>query len=363
VSNFNSYFTDPCELVAVVYAADGITELGCYSFRGYAKNMNRFFQICNLFAWEMTPSNRYGKDSDFQIYLDTIRDFYYAYVKDDKLQDIEAVLREYIVDLKQYKFKSRRLFFLLAYSDAESRNYREFEITIDRIFKWILKMRQYRIEFYERVLQEYKARKDQYNQRLRTHLECEDICNSKKLVAFSVESALTELGVEPENDNYNVFPEMYFEIHNKAWYLADLLKLDNPSSELERYTKRIPLYRTVNLHADPKGLKAFFELFSIFRVEMSFILPDNPDDNFFERVLTVLKRDFLDDFEQQGDLEDVIAAYIEHLEKFEFLSLHKEQFYDRLSKMIYSLRTRRIAFYEAMLEDYLANKEKYDKAM
>ena len=96
---------------------------------------------------------------------------------------------------------------------------------------------------------------------------------------------------------------------------------------------------------------------------MSFILPDNTGESFFERVLTVLIRDFIDDFDQHGDLEDAIIEYIEELERFEFLSLPKEAFFDKLSKMIYSLRARRIEFYEAVLKDYLANKEKYDNVM
>ena len=166
MSDFDSYFTDPCELVTIVYGANGITELQRYSFQGYAKGMNRFFQVCSLFAREMTPSGLNGKVSDFQIYLDTIRDFYYAYVKRGEVYSLESALRQRIEELKCYKFTSGRLFFLLPYSDAESRDFKEFEITANRIFKWILKMRQYRIEFYERVLQEHKVRKDQYNQRL-----------------------------------------------------------------------------------------------------------------------------------------------------------------------------------------------------
>jgi len=111
------------------------------------------------------------------------------------------------------------------------------------------------------------------------------------------------------------------------------------------------------------ALKVFFELFSVFRDEVSLILPDNPAENFFERVLAVLKRDFIDNFERQGDLEDVLIEYIKELEKYEFLSLPKEQFYDKLSKMIYGLRARRIEFYEAVLKDYLANKENYERVM
>ena len=154
---------------------------------------------------------------------------------------------------------------------------------------------------------------------------------------------------------------MYYRLSSQSWYLKDLLKLDDP--DIERYTNRLPRHRTSDLHTHPEGLRAFFELFSVFKDEMSLILPDNPKETLFARVLKVLKRDFIDYFKRQGDLGDLIVEYIEELEKFEFLSLSKEQFFDRLSKMIYSLRTRRIEFYEAVLEDYLANREKYDKVI
>lgn len=361
MSDFSSYFVDPCELVAIVYASDGIIELDRYSLKGYAKNMNRFFQICNLIAREMTHSNRPGNVSDFQIYLSIIRDFYHAYVKSKGIDNIENAIQKRVDDLKQYKFKSQRLFFLLACSDAESKNYRDFEITVDRIFKWIIKMHQQRINFYEHVLQEYQARKDQYDQRLRNYLDNEGKSSNKKVDKLSIDTVLSELNVKPDKNSDSVFSEEYYDIRSQSWYLKDVLDLENP--EIERYTKGLPRYRTCSIHAHPEGLKDFFELFSIFKNEMSFILPDEPDKNFFERVLTVLKRDFLDGFVQRGDLEDTIVEYIEELEKFEFLSLSKEQFFNKLSKMIYSLRTRRIAFYEAVLEDYLANKEKYNAVM
>jgi hypothetical protein len=357
MSDFSSYFTDPCELVTTVYAADGITELATYSLRGYAKNMNRFFQICTLFTWEMSYLiyvKINGKDKMFKTFADALRSAFYGDVKRDLVQ-------QRIDDLRQYKFKSQRIFPFMPESDATSLNHKEYEITIDRIFKWIMKMRQHRIYFYERVLQEYVARKDKYNQQLIQYLESNKQKSIINPTELNIDSILSKLGIESENLNNSELFSKFFQISNQSWYLKDLMELENP--EIERYTKRLPRYRTRDLHTHPEGLKAFFELFSIFRDEMSFILPDNPDESLFERVLTVLKRDFLDDFDQRGDLEDDIADYIEQLERFEFLSLPKGQFFDKLSKMIYNLRARRIAFYEAMLEDYLANKEKYDKAM
>jgi len=361
MSDFDSYFTDPCELVTIVYGSDGITELGRYSFRGYAKSMNRFFQICTLFTWEMNylvyikPD---AEDTIFKTFTNVLRSAFYWEVKRDKTKTLKDVVQLYIEELKQYQFKSQRIFPFLAESDASYLNRKEYEITIDRIFKWILKMRQYRISFYEDVLQEYRARKDQYNQQLREYLDKNEgifVCRPTDLDFASI---LNELGADTANQKNNGLSDKFYQINNQSWYLADLLKLDNP--EIERYTKGLPRYRTRGFHVHPEGLKAFFELFTIFRDEMKFILPDETDKHFFERVVTVLKRDFLDRFEERCDLEKTIIEYIENLEKYIFLSLPKEQFFNRLSRMIYGLRTRRIEYYEAVLADYLTNKEKYD---
>jgi len=362
MSDFSYYFLDPCELVAIVYGSDRITELGRYSFQGYMRGMNHFFQICSLLAREVAHS-QCSRDAETNNFIDILRD-YYPDVKSGKVDSLESALQRHINDLKQYKFKSQRIFPTLPQSSATSLNRRRFEITIDRIFKWIQKMRRYRIIFYERILQEYKTRKDQYNHRLRINLESEGKNYNKESEYFTIESVLDDLDVESEKDSNASFPDNYYEIRCKSWYLADLAKLKNP--EIERYTKKyteLPRYRVGEIHTHPEGLIAFFELFFVFKDEMSFILPDDPDKSFFERVLTVLRRDFFNEFEQQGDLEEIIVKHIEELEKYEFLSLPKEQFYDKLSKMIYRLRTRRIVFYEAVLEDYLANKEAYDNAM
>jgi hypothetical protein len=364
MSDFSPYFTDPCELVAIVYASDGITKLGRYSFRGYAKGMNRFFQICNLFTWEMSYL-LYVKvseeDKRFKTFADTLRSSIFWRVNKGEVNSLEDAIKQRISDLKKYAFESQKIFLFLPESEATSLDRKKFEIDANHIFKWIMEMRQLRIEFYERVLQEYKARKDQYNQRLHIYFKKNEEENLfKEVVEFTVDSVLAELKVDFEKDNNGIVPEHYYQIINQSWYLADLLKLDDP--EIERY-QGLSRYRTRSLHAHPEGLKAFFELFSIFKDEMSFILPDEPDKSFFERVLTVLKRDFFSEFERYGDLEVAISDYIEELEKYEFLSLPKDLFFDKLSKMIYRLRDRRIAFYEALLEDYLANKNKYDKAM
>ncbi len=361
MSDFSSYFMDPCELVAIVYDSDGITELGRYSLRGYAKSMNRFFQICTLFTWEMSYLIYFmpnAEISTFKTFANVLRSDFYWEVRKEKNKILKVVVQQYIEELKQYQFKSQRIFPFLAESDATYLNRKEYEITIDRIFKWILKMRQYHISFYEDVLQEYRARKDQYNQQLREYLDKNEqilVCRSTDL---DVASILNELGADTVNQKNNGLFDRFYQISNQSWYLADLLKLDNP--EIERYTKGLPRYRTRSFHVHPEGLKAFFELFTIFRDEMKFILPDETDKHFFERVLTVLKRDFLYRFEERGDLEETIIEYIENLEKYIFLSLSKEQFFNRLSRMIYGLRTRRIEYYEAVLADYLANKEKYD---
>ncbi len=370
MSDFSYYLVEPCELVAIVYGSDGITELGGYSFRGYIKGMDHFFRISDLFAFEMSYLGQvelHEKNIVFETFSNVLRSSFYWEIEKGLARTLEDVVNRYIEELKQYKFMTQRLHpFLPKSSITTSADLKEVEITIDRIFKWIQKMRQHRIIFYERVLQEYTARQDQYNLRLREYLENND--NKEKSVSksveFSIDSVLSELGIDSENHSNDGLPKTHYDIHSQSWYLKDLMKLENP--DIERYTKsyeELPRYRTGEIHTHPEGLRAFFELFFVFKDEMSLILPDNPDESFFEKVLTVLIRDFINDFKRKGDLEDIIVEYIEELEKFEFLSLSKEQFFDKLSKMIYDLRTRRIAFYEAVLEDYLANKEKYDKNM
>ena len=367
MSDFSYFFAEPCELVAIVYQSDGITELGSYSFRGYMKGMDYFFQVCSLLAYEVANSYRFGtyeRDSDFELYLDTLRSYYHD-VKNGEADSLESAIRQRIEELKQYKFVARKVIPFLPDSGATtSAARREIEITVDRVFKRILKMRQHRIIFYERVLKEYTARKDQYNRSLRTYLESSGKDTPSELNNFSLDLVLSKFDLDPFNHNRELQSEESYEIHNHSWYLKDLMKLDNP--EIERYTKsfeELPRYRTGSVYTHPEGLKAFFELFSVFKDEMSLILPENPQESFFDRVLTILVRDFVDDFKQRGDLEVIIIGYIENLEKYEFLSLSKEAFFDKLSKMIYSLRARRIKYYEAVLEDYLANKEKYDKNM
>ena len=360
MSDINPYFMDPCELVTIVYGSDGITEMGRYSFRGYMEGMNLFFQICSLLSYEVAHSHRF-KDTDFENFASILRSSFYWEVSKGKAKTLEGVLRRYIDDLRKYKFIAQKIFPTLPESSATYEHHRRFEITIDYIFREIQEMRRQRIIFYEYVLQEYKMRKDIYNRHLREYLKD----NKRKIFINSpdldIDSILSELGIDSENQSSRGLYDSYYEIHSQSWYLKDVIDLENP--EIERYTKKLPRYRTGEIHTHPEGVKAFFELFFIFRDEMSFILPDEPNKSFFERVLMVLKRDFLDGFEQHGDLEDVIVKHIEELEKYEFLSLPKEQFFNKLSKMIYRLRTRRIAFYEAVLADYLANKEKYDNAM
>ena len=106
-------------------------------------------------------------------------------------------------------------------------------------------MRQHRIIFYERVLKEYTARKDQYNRSLRTYLESSGKDTPSELNNFSLDLVLSKFDLDPFNHNRELQSEESYEIHNHSWYLKDLMKLDNP--EIERYTKsfeELPRYRT-----------------------------------------------------------------------------------------------------------------------
>jgi len=366
MSDFEYFFEEPYELETLVYQSDGITQLGKYSFRGYKKGMDYFFQICSLFTYEMSYSIYIqGNDQSFFEKFSSILRSNFFWMVEKEGKDLEEILKNYIEDLKQYTFMTSKPKnpFMRRFS-ANYANYKEVEITVDKIFRMIQKVRQQRINFYEIILQEYIARKDQYNKRLGAYLENEEKRSHIESRNFSLDSILSELGIEPINPNKEIWDEIIYEIHNVSYYLRDLLKLDNP--ETEKYDKdfdELPRYRIRDLHAHPESFRAFFELFLLFKEEMSFILTENLDERFFERTLTILIRDFIDEFVQRGDLEELLIEFIENLERYEFLSLQKEVFFDKISKMIYSLRARRIEFYEAVLDDYLSNKEKYDNAM
>lgn len=343
-------FEDICELVTIVYDSDGVTELGSYSFRSYLREMDYFFRICNFLSAEVAHS-MCSKDSEVYSFLDTLRSFYWE-VEKEEVENLEGAIRRYIEDLKNYKFTSYKLFPFLPESYDVYTYREEIELSIDHIYKRILKLRQRRIKFYERVLEEYSARKDQYNMYLQKHLKSKESDCNDKLLELDTNSVLLEVGIKTDG---------FYHISNQSWYLKDLLRLEN--SEVERYTKNLPYYRTHDLFTHTEGLKLFFDLFFVFKNEIDSILPITPDKSLFEGVIAILKRDFAYRFVQQDDLENAIIEHIKELEKYEFFSLAKEQFYVKLSKMIYSLRNRRIAFYEAVLEDYLANREKYDGAI
>ena len=357
-------YEDPCELEFVVYQSDGISKLGKFSFRGHLRGTDYFFQICSLFTYEMSYLERIEVDADgedivFKTFANVLRSSFYWQIKNGKAKTLEGVVRRHIEDLEQYKFIVRRLPPFLPITSAASVNFRRLNITIDRILEMIHEMRRCRIDFYEFIFQQYSVKKDEYNQCLEEYLDN----NRKRLVKeqnkFSVDSILSELGVEPDIHRKETYFGKRYEISYTAWFLKDLMGLNNP--EIEKYTTGLPLYRSWEMNATPEGLKAFFELFSVFECEMNPILPKN--EPLFKTVLKVLKRDFIDDFAQEGDLEAVLTKNINELKKFEFLSLERELFCGKVVKMINSLRAHRIEFYKAVLEDYLANRERYDNVM
>lgn len=331
---------------------------------GYMKGMNHFFQVCSIFTYEMSYLGRIKYNSDdivFETFANALRSGFLWRVRRGKAKTLEDALRTHICDLKKNKFITCRINPFLTDSNATWESRKLVEITPNQIFKRIQKMRQHRIIFYECILKEYKARKNQYNQRLREYLDNKHEKTVRSSITLDIDYILSGLEVDLSNRRRGILPEKFYKISNQAWYLNDLMALDNP--EIDRYTKRLPRYRAQDMHAHPEGLKVFFELFSVFKSEMSLIIPISLEESFFEKVLATLKHDFLDDFERQGDLEEALIEYINELEKFEFLSLPKEKFFDKISKMIYNLRARRIEFYETILEDYLANKDRYDKVL
>jgi len=350
-------FEEAYELDITAYLSSDLTnqeilDLEPYNFNtllGHKKGINYLFKIFWLFKEEMDYIvNIQGEDNVFDKTLSILASGFLTEFK--KKNDWAVVLTQYIEELNGYKFVT-----LEKDSDWKGK-----EITINRISRMIYKLRQRRIEFYESILQEYKVRKDQYNERLERQLRND---NTK---------FYTEL---KESDIFESFPKQTF-LNNIILVSKDLFAMETYELDILAYYKRslkgikdkktnvnLKTYRSNTLWGYKEGVDFFLDIFSIFKEEMSYILTENLDKNFIERTLTVLIRDFIDEFEKKGDLENVLVEYIENLEKYEFLSLQKEVFFDKISKMIYSLRARRIEFYEAVLDDYLANKEKYDNAM
>jgi len=124
-----------------------------------------------------------------------------------------------------------------------------------------------------------------------------------------------------------------------------------------------PTYRKNSLLGYKRGVDDFFEIFKIFKEEMSFII-DNEDKSLFENVLTILLQ-LLEKFkvDSYSNLEQLLIDYIEDLEKYTFFSLEKNELRDQISRMIYNMRRFQIEFYGATLREYLGRREQYDKRL
>ncbi len=369
MTHFEYLFEEPYEIEVLTYHSEDLIESGDINplpyrkdtLTGNKKGIDYFFQICRLFKYEMgylTYIQNKNK-SIFERISSVLRSSFLWMVK--KESSLEDILQKEIEDLKLYNFTTCRPKnpFMRSYSPNHA-DYKEVEITVDRISRMIQKLRRHRIEFYDLILQEYLARKDQYNLRLREYLKH----TSGIPPINSSEANLVTISLEFESSDKDIWPEEIYDIDVTAWYLKDLLKLTNPA--IEKYTEDfddLTRYRADDILGYTEGMDSFSDIFLIFKEEMSYLLTKDLNKSFFEKTLTVLIRDFIGEFEQLGDLEDVIIDYIENLEKYEFFSLQREALFDKLSKMIYSLRARHIKFYEAVLTDYLANKKKYDKLL
>ena len=128
-----------------------------------------------------------------------------------------------------------------------------------------------------------------------------------------------------------------------------------------------PIYRSNSLLGYKKGVDDFFEIFKIFKEEMSFII-DSEDKSLFENVLTILLR-LVEKFKVNSNnnsntnLEQLLIDYIEDLGKYTFFSLEKNELRDQISRMIYSMRRFKIEFYEATLREYLGRRKQYNEIL
>lgn len=77
-------------------------------------------------------------------------------------KDIEKVLLDYIKDLGEGKFTIRK-----QGSYRGSPDYKEIEITLDQVKEKLNKIRLHRIDFYKKVLEEYKKEKEEYDDFIR----------------------------------------------------------------------------------------------------------------------------------------------------------------------------------------------------
>ncbi|MFW9878833.1 MAG: hypothetical protein ACFFG0_37615 [Candidatus Thorarchaeota archaeon] len=329
---------------------------------GYKKGIDNFFKIFWLFKTELG----FIFLDEFSSNFDNILTFLAGgFLSDfEKNNNLDEILIKSIQDLKKFKFitnKPKNPF--LKYHSHNMLDLVQKEITVSHISRIFSELRQRRIEFYEIILQKYLIRKDEYNKELRKHLDS----NSK--LNLNEKRRDTHMGEMPKlqhlkdfNLEYideNIFTLETYELGVASYHLSDLEPDIDKATDLD-----LEAYRDNVLWGYKEGIDLLFDIFSIFKEEMSYMrFLGKKDLHIFEKTRNTLIGDFLANFEEISDLEGVLTDYIENLEKFSFSSLDKDTFIDRFSRAIYNMRQRRIEFYEAILHEYLANKKKYNESL
>lgn len=338
---------------------------------GYKKGIDYFFEIFWIFKDEMG----FLFDQDKTTFVNVLTFLAGGFLTEFKeKRDLDDVLVDYIDNLKKYKFITYKPKFPFKKTTGNMADYKEVEITTNRISKMIINMRQHRIEFYEVILQEYLARKEQYNQKLKEFLKNEhevisDDANNSDLVRDTSENKkISSYKSVSIDDSDNIFYKENYELNANAFLLREINPTINKYEDLD-----LEFYRSNIIWGYKDGIDNFFTIFYIFKQELDPVVPKNDIENcnVLNRTLTVLLQ-FLREFEEKSDLQDVLLAHIEQLEKFSFLTIDKNGFvksegkdllFDRISRMIYDLRHRRIEFYEALLQKYLAKKAHYNQKL
>ncbi|MFX1480563.1 MAG: hypothetical protein ACFFCI_20935 [Promethearchaeota archaeon] len=321
---------------------------------GYREGIEYLYRICRLFKYETGfLIHAEEKRGTFETIASFLRSSFSS-------KDLMNNLVQRINDLKKFKFISYKPKLPTGEYSSNMADYREFEITVDQISRWIKSLRQHRIEFYDTILQEYLARKNQYHARLEEFLSGK----IKKVDGSKEFPQLSPILEESHIESKKVWDEELIELKMYSWLVRDLLQLKDPT--IEKYTRDfndLTRYSVCSALGSKQVISDFFKIFSIFKNEMNFILTSNLQENFFEKTLIILTRDFIKHFEEKGDLENAIIEYIDELEQTTFFSLEKDQVTELISRIIYRLRQSRIDFYEMALQEYSKNKEKYNKKL
>lgn len=135
-------------------------------------------------------------------------------------------------------------------------------------------------------------------------------------------------------------------------------------------------YKSNSLWGHKKGIDFLFDIFWVIKNETDDIVDKKGEKvNKFQRTLTTLINEFISEFKEKGDLEEVITKYINELRKFKFETKREGSYrgapdfefielsIDQIKESLYDLRRHKIQFYKVILEEYKKGKDKYNKIL